>query len=113
MQTENNEVKSETEVKTETEVKSKPRQKKPKWVAAGKKGAEARWTKHSTEKKESEKQNIERQDQPYKITRETESLRDTQPHITQPRINVYEKYILLCFVGLAGLGGIYLFSLEI
>ena len=51
MQTENNEVKSETEVKTETEVKNEPRQKNPKWVAAGKKGAEARWTKHSTEKK--------------------------------------------------------------
>ena len=31
--------------------------------------------------KKSEIQNIERQDQPYKITRETESLRDTQPHI--------------------------------
>ena len=50
-------------------------------------------------KKGSEKQNIEGQDQPYKITRETESLRDTQPHI-----NVYEKYIPICFVSLAGLG---------
>ena len=104
MQTEKNEVKSKTDVKTETEVKNEPRQKNPKRVAAGKKGAEARWTKHSTEKKESEKQNIERQDQPNKITRETESLRDTQPHIQQPHVNVYEKYIPLCFVGLAGLG---------
>ena len=51
MQTENNEVKSETEVKTETDVKTKPRQKNPKRVAAGKKGAEGRWTKHTTEKR--------------------------------------------------------------
>ena len=70
--------------------------------------AEARWTKHLAEIKKSEKQNVERQDQPYKISRETESLRDTLPHIT-----VFEKYIPLCFVGLAEFGSIYLFSLEI
>ena len=45
-------------------------------------------------------QSIEKQDQPiHKITRDTESPRDTQPHIT-----VYKNYIPLCFLGLAGFG---------
>lgn len=101
MQTKNNEVKSETEVKTETEIQTEPRQKNPKRVVTGKKGAEAKWAKHLAEKQVSEKlENIEGQDQPsYKITRDTESPRDSQPHI-----NVYKNCIPLCFVGLAGLG---------
>ena len=100
------------------EQESKPaekvqKQKNPKRVEAGNKGAAARWAKPSanlekpgkqesekqdTEKQDTEKQSIEKQDQPiHKITRDAESPRDTQPHIT-----VYKNYIPLCFLGLLG-----------
>ena len=95
------------------EQESKPvekvqKQKNPKRVEAGNKGAAARWAKCSanlekpgkqeSEKQDTEKQSIEKQDQPiHKITRDAESPRDTQPHII-----VYKNYIPLCFLGLLG-----------
>ena len=72
--------------------------KNPVRVAAGKKGAEARWSK----RKQAQAQQAQPEHEPIRITKESPEQPPPQPPVT---VNVYKNFFPLCvLIGAAGIG---------
>ena len=78
---------------SKTQEPNYPKPKNPKRVAAGKKGAEARWKK---------KQQVDQA--PQEVPQVTKVVREPQEIEPTLKVNVYKKYLPLCVVLVFGIG---------
>ena len=78
------------------------KEKNPKRVAAGKKGAEARWNKQKAMQAALQAAQETEQDEAVKETREPQETQSAPPL----KVNVYKNYIPLCavLIGIVGVG---------
>ena len=81
---------------SQTQEPNEPKPKNPKRVAAGKKGAEARWKRAQTPTEQ--KETPVEQETVTKVTREPQEIESTL------KVNVYKNYIPLCAVLVVGIG---------